>query len=52
LFNALIGKYFLNNGSRYEGEWEEGWINGKGKKLDSKGNLIGIFTGGVLFNNS
>jgi len=38
LFNTLItGKFFYNNGDKYEGEWEAGWINGKGNKFNSKG---------------
>jgi len=40
LFNTLIGKFFCNDGNIFEGEWEAGWINGKGKKFDSKGKLI------------
>jgi len=50
LFNAFIGKYFWNDGNRYEGEWKDGWINEKGKKFDSKGKLIeeGMFAKGVL----
>ena len=50
LFNALIGKYFYNDGARYEGEFKDGGINGKGKKFDSKEKLIeeGIFAEGVL----
>jgi len=50
LFNILIGEYFLNNGDIYKGEWKEGWINGKGRKFDSKGKLIeeGTFVKGVL----
>jgi len=40
----------LNNGNRYEGVWKAGWINGKGRKFDSKGKLIeeGEFAKGVL----
>ena len=53
LFNTLSGKFFYNNGDRHEGEWEAGWINGKGKKFNSKGKLIeeGKFAGGLLFKN-
>jgi len=39
LFNAfrffyfsLIGKFFWNDGDRYEGEWKDGKRNGQGKK--------------------
>jgi len=41
----------LNNEDIYVGEWKEGWINGKGRKLNSKSNIIeeGIFVEGVLF---
>ena len=44
------GKYFCSNGDLYEGEWEVGWINGKGKKFNSTGKLIeeGKFADGVL----
>jgi len=50
LFNVSIGTYYLNNGDRYEGEWKEGYINGKGRKFDSQSNFIeeGILPEGVL----
>jgi len=32
LFNAFIGKFFWNDGSRYEGEWKDDKRNGQGKK--------------------
>jgi len=53
LFNTLLGKFFCNNGDRYEGDWEVGWINGKGKKFNSKGKLIeeGQFAEGILLKN-
>jgi len=31
---ALIGKFFWNNGNRYEGEWKDDKKNGQGKKSD------------------
>ena len=40
LFNAWTGEFFYNNGDRYEGEFRDDWINGKGKKFDSNGKLI------------
>ena len=32
LFNIFTGKYFQNDGGRYEGEWKDGNTNGQGKK--------------------
>jgi len=32
LFNALIGKFFWNDGDRYEGEWKDNKMHGQGKK--------------------
>jgi len=32
LFNALIGEFFWNDGNRYEGEYEDGFMHGQGKK--------------------
>jgi len=33
LFNTLIiGKFFYNNGDRYEGEWKDNNMHGQGKK--------------------
>ena len=32
LFNALIGKEFLNDGDRYEGEYKDSYKDGRGKK--------------------
>ena len=34
LFNAWIGKFFYNDGDRYEGEWKYGKKHGQGKKSD------------------
>ena len=53
LFNTLIGKFFCNDGNRYEGEWKAGWINENGKKFDTKGKLIeeGIFGGRLIIKN-
>ena len=34
LFNTFIGKYFWNNGDRYEGEFKDGKRHGQGKKSD------------------
>jgi len=35
LFNTLIlGKFFYNDGERYEGEWKDGMKHGQGKKSD------------------
>ena len=49
LFNIFTGKYFCNDGGRYEVEWEAGWTNGKGIMFNSKGQLIGVgkFADGV-----
>ena len=35
LFNTLIGKFFYHDGSIFEGDWQENWMDGKGKKFDS-----------------
>jgi len=32
LFDDSIGKWFWNNGDRYEGEWKDGKEHGQGKK--------------------
>jgi len=32
LLDDSIGKYFWNNGDRYEGEWKDGKYHGEGKK--------------------
>jgi len=32
LFDDFLGKWFLNNGDRYEGEYINGIMHGKGKK--------------------
>jgi hypothetical protein len=32
LFIALIGKFFGNNGDRYEGEWKDDKAHGQGNK--------------------
>jgi len=32
LFTAFIGKFFYNNGERYEGEWIDEKKNGQGKE--------------------
>ena len=32
LFNIFIGKYFFNDGARYEGEWKDDKKHGQGKK--------------------
>jgi len=32
LFDDLIGKWFGNNGDRYEGEYKDGFMHGQGKK--------------------
>jgi len=32
LFDDSLGKGFWNNGGRYEGEWKDGVMHGKGKK--------------------
>jgi len=32
LFNASIGKFFWNDGEKYEGEWRDGKMHGQGKK--------------------
>ena len=34
LFNAFIGKFFGNNGDRYEGDWKDDQMHGYGKKTD------------------
>ena len=31
-FDALIGKWFGNNGNKYEGEWKDDKMNGQGNK--------------------
>jgi len=50
LFDLSIGKFFFRNGDRYEGEFKEGYFNGKGRRFNSKGNLIeeGLFFNGIL----
>jgi len=40
MFNALIGKYFYNSGSIYEGEWKDGKAHGQGKKSDFLNDLL------------
>jgi len=40
LFNALIGKYFWNDGDRYEGEWKIGINHGQGNKCDWLNDLL------------
>ena len=40
LFNALIGKYFWNDGDRYEGEWKNGNKHGQGNKSDWLNDLL------------
>ena len=32
LFDDFVGKWFWNNGERYEGEWKDDIMHGKGKK--------------------
>jgi len=32
LFDDSVGKWFGNNEGRYEGEWKDGIMHGRGKK--------------------
>ena len=36
-FKFQIGKFFWNDGNRYEGEWKDDKKNGQGKKSDIEG---------------
>tara|TARA_B110000196_G_C20735167_1_gene470485 strand:+ start:281 stop:571 length:291 start_codon:yes stop_codon:yes gene_type:complete len=44
------GTYFFNlTGITYEGEWKDGLKHGKGKEIDSSGNIVeGIWENGKL----
>jgi len=50
LFDPSIGKFFYIDGRRYEGEFKEEKINGKGRRFNSKGKLIeeGLYKNGIL----
>ena len=37
------GKFFFDNGNRYEGEWKDGNYHGQGKKSDLLNSLLIIF---------
>jgi len=47
---GFIGKYFWNNGSMYEGEFEDNLRSGYGKKFNSAGELLeeGLFLKGFF----
>jgi len=53
LFNTLIGEFFHNDGTRYEGEWKEDMEYGKGMKRDVfiKDFLINIWIGKLFYND-
>jgi len=48
LFNAFLGKFFSNDGDRYEGEWKEDKKHGQGKQIDLLNDSLGL----NLFNAS
>jgi len=40
LFKLKTGKFFCNDGSRFEGEWKDDKMNGQGKIFSSLGIII------------
>ena len=49
-FDPSIGKKFFSDGGLYEGEFNENNFDGKGRRFNSKGQLIeeGLFKNGSL----
>jgi len=52
IVHTLIGKFFYNNGDRYEGKWKNAMKHGQGKKTDLLIlTLFNTLIGEFFFNN-